>query len=270
VWIVSPPGYVHSRCFDEVALALREGLEALGVRTGIARRPGDVAGAPIVLGGHLLGPDETPPDGAIVFNLEQIESGSGLVSPHYLALLRRHRVLDYSTLNVAALGRLGVAATLCPIGYSPALERFAPAAEQDIDVLFVGSTCERRLSVLSALHRRGARVARVFGLYGRERDQYVARARIVLNLHFYPTAIFEIVRVSYLLANRVCVVSETGPDQAMEAPLADGVAFAAYDRLVETCERLLADAAERARLAAAGYAAIRRMPQREALARALG
>ena len=270
VWIVSPTGYIHSRCFDEVALALREGLEALDAPATIAHDRSEISGVPIVLGAHLLRPDEIIPGESIVYNLEQIESASNLVSHDYLERLRNHRILDYSALNLAALERRGLSATLCTIGYSRALERIEPVAERDIDVLFIGSGGDRRHAILDRLRERGANVVFAFGVYGQERDQLIARARIVLNIHYYATAIFEIVRVSYLLANRVCVVSETGADQALEQPFRDGVAFAGYERLVETCERLLADDQERARLAEAGYEAIRRMPQAEALAGALG
>ncbi len=45
--------------------------------------------------------------------------------------------------------------------------------------------------------------------------------------------------VSYLLANHKCVVSETGADRAIEQQFEPGIAFAPYDKLAETCMRLL-------------------------------
>ena len=82
-----------------------------------------------------------------------------------------------------------------PIGYAPQLTRIAPAAE-DVDVLFVGSLNDRRRTVLDALEAKGAKVERVFGVYGPERDGWLARAKICLNLHFYEARVFEVVRVS--------------------------------------------------------------------------
>ena len=94
--------------------------------------------------------------------------------------------------------------------------RASRPSPEDIDVLFVGSVNERRLIVLKQLAAQGINVDARFNLYGAERDAFVARARIILNVHFYDARLFEIVRVSYLLANRKCVVSETGSDTAFE------------------------------------------------------
>jgi hypothetical protein len=63
---------------------------------------------------------------------------------------------------------------------------------------------------------------------------------------------FEVVRVAYLLANGVCVVSETGSDTEHEARFVEGVAFAPYPELVDTCRTLLAEPARRAAIAARG------------------
>ncbi len=142
--------------------------------------------------------------------------------------------------------------TVVPIGWVPQLTRIQ-AAEEDIDVLFYGSLNERRRAVLEELRRRGARVHVAFGVYGAQRDSLVARSRIVLNVHYYQAKVFEIVRVSYLLANRRAVVSERGRDPREEAEFEHGVAFAPYDGLVDRCLALLADDEERRRLAKAGF-----------------
>jgi hypothetical protein len=91
----------------------------------------------------------------------------------------------------------------------------------------------------------------------------------VLNVHFYESQIFEIVRVSYLLANRKCVVSETGHDTALEEPLKGGIAFTAYTDLASTCLRLLEQADERARLGKKGFECFSSLSQVSMLKRAL-
>jgi hypothetical protein len=252
IWIVSPPGYTHSRCFEEVALGLSEAFGALGCDAPIVTQPEHVTGTPIILGCNLLGP-VAPPAGAILFNLEQISLDSAWLGNGYIELLRRHRVWDYSTRNIIALSELGIEATLCGIGYSPGLTRISPAPVQDIDVLFVGSMNERRHAVLQGLADRGVNVFTAFNLYGQERDALCARAKIVLNIHYYEAKVLEIVRVSYLLANRIPVVSESGQDLALEASLAEGIAFAPYDELMPACLRLLADGEGRARLGQRGF-----------------
>lgn len=270
IWIVSPPNYLHSHAFDEVAIGLHAAFRALGLDAEVVHdstRLGDVT---IVLGCNLLkGVAPPPPDKRLIlFNLEQITPNSPWLTQDYLALLGRYPVWDYSQGNIAELARMGVRAAHCGIGYAPELTRIAPAPE-DIDVLFVGSVNERRLIVLKQLAERGVNVDARFNLYGAERDAFVARAKIILNVHFYDARLFEIVRVSYLLANRKCVVSETGADTAFEQQFGSGIAFAPYPALAETCMRLLQDPAARGAVADAGFNRFKAMPQTEYLQRAL-
>ena len=269
IWIVTVADHSHSRCFEEVALSLQEAFAALGMDVPIVTEAADIRGTAIVLGGHLLPRlGRAAPDDLILYNLEQIYGNSPWLHPEYVALLRRYPVWDYSARNVSALAELGVSARLCGVGYMPGLTRIE-SAHKDIDVLFVGSQNKRRYKILDDIGAAGATVVAVFDFYGDKRDALIARARIVLNMHFYDAKVFEIVRVSYLLANRACVVSETGADPDLEAPLADGVAFAAYDELAPTCLRLLGDEDERERLAAKGFERMRALSQVDMLRRAL-
>jgi hypothetical protein len=270
VWIVTPPGYVHSRCFEEVALGLHEAFAALGYDAPLVTDPRAIRGAPIVLGCNLLPQiGVTPPSGAILYNLEQIAEGSEWINSAYLDLLRRYTVWDYAQRNIEALARAGVIATHCAIGYMPALTRIPAAAAQDVDVLFVGSVNARRQKVLTDIQRAGRIVKVGHGLYGAARDAHIAAARIVINLHFYESQVLEIVRISYLLANKVCVVSETGFDPGLDAQLAGAVAFAPYERLTQTCLDLLDDDAARHTQAADGFAVFSRQSQTPMLKRAL-
>lgn len=258
VWIVSPPNYVHSHAFDEVALSLCAALRALGQEAYVVRDPRQLGDTTIVLGTNLLHLVPLPEERRLIlFNLEQISEPSDdnmWMKPEYISLLKRYPVWDYSNVNIAALARMGVEAAFCGIGYMPELTRIAPSAHEDIDVLFFGAFNDHRNAVLNQIEALGANVRRIFeGVYGDERDTLIARSKIVVNLHYYSTQLFEIVRVSYLLANRKCVVSEFGSDAAAEAPLRNGVAFASADEIPSTCMALLAHPDARIALAQEGY-----------------
>ena len=268
IWIVTPEGYRHSRCFEEVALALREAFAALGVDAPIVTEAGAIQGRAIALGADLL-QDRPCPDDVILYNFEQVYQNPIVMTPAYVALLKRHTVWDYSARNIEALAAHGIKAGLCGVGYMPGLTRIAPAPVKDIDVLFIGSMNPRRGKVLDQIAATGASVKVAFDCYGQERDALIARAKIVLNLHFYEAKLFEIVRVSYLLSNRACVVSETGLEPELEAPFAGGVAFAGYGGLAMACQRLLADDVLRERIAARGFEQMRGQSQLEMLKRAL-
>jgi hypothetical protein len=256
VTILRQPGNIHSECFRELVETVNDGLNALGHDAVISEDLSVAGRQSIVFGSNLMANLDAPvtfPEGSILYNLEQIYDGSPWLTPDLLAAFRAHTVWDYSRANIAGLARHGVTARHVPVGYVPALSRIALAPAPDIDVLFIGSLADRRLQILQALERQGARVVALYGRYGQERDSAIARAKIVLNIHFHPAKVFEIVRVSYLLANRCFVVSETGSDATVEGAFAGGVAFAEYDRLVDTCLSFLRQPAARQEIAARGF-----------------
>jgi hypothetical protein len=268
--VVTPDSaqWFHVRAFDEVAEVIRAGLIALGI--DCERSVGRLAEGRtnIVFGAHLLPPGTVLPDDAVVYNLEQIVDGAMWVTPRYLELLRRHRVWDYSARNCSALEHLGVQRPVhVPIGHAPSLERIAPARE-DIDVLFYGAYNARRLTLLARLEQRGWSVARSNGIYGEERDALVARARIVLNVHYYEQSRLEVPRCFYLMANGRFILSETSPDAA-ETGLDPGIAFATYEGMEDACARYLERPEERSRVAAAARDLLRARPQPALLAPAV-
>jgi hypothetical protein len=112
-------------------------------------------------------------------------------------------VWDHTLRNIEkwkAMNRLH-APSHVPLGYVPELSRIKASQAQDIDVLFYGSLNERRTAILNALKNAGLKVHTVFGVYGEQRDESIARCKVVLNIHFYETRVFEFVRIAYLLAN---------------------------------------------------------------------
>lgn len=272
VTVVAPPGYPHSGTFVEVAMALVEGLRALGYDTVVTTQGHLPGRRHIVLGANLLQQFALPlaPD-AILYNLEQIELGSAWVTPALVDIYKRYTVWDYSTRNVEPLRTLGVEVEhVVPIGYEPVLTRIPKAPVADIDVLFVGSMNERRRAILQGFVDAGVRASAHFGVYGAARDALYARARLVLNVHYYEAKVLEMVRLSYLLANRIAVLSERGADQAEDATLAGGVAFADYDAIVARGVALLAEPGACEALGERGFEAISKRRQRDYLEAAIG
>ena len=274
---VSPSGYPHAAAFDEVAQTLHYGLGALGIPAPIVKRVEDIQGIPIVVGANLIGrfvdtldiADALPAD-TILLNLEQIDASSEWMTDNYLELLGRFRVWDYSPANADRLAQLGVHVEgICGIGHVPQLERIAQDVEEDIDVLFYGGMNERRQSVLNSLREKGLNVVVAANCFGQARDDLVSRAKVVLNIHFYEAKVLEMVRISYLLANGQCVVSETGVDSEEEVIFRDAIAFSSYEGLVEKCVELVEDHPQRARIAAEAKSLFSSMKQSEILTRLL-
>lgn len=255
VTIVSPPSYVHSAAFHEVAESIHFGLMSLGFDS-VLTTEGNLPGRQhIVFGSNILPAYQMPlAANAILYNLEQVDVGSSWFRPELVALFCRYRVWDYSEINAVALGALGVKVEkVLPIGYVEQLTRIHFAARRDIDILFFGSMNPRRQEIVRRLRASGLHVVAVFGIYGKDRDQLIARSKLVLNVHFYEAKVLEIVRISYLLANRCAVLSETSSDPREDESLAGGVAFAEYGDLEKAARELVNDEERCARLSQRGF-----------------
>lgn len=253
IFQVSPAGYPHAHAFDEIAIGLHHGFEALGYRAPIVRKLEEVEGTPIVVGGNLLGQfsdtlavaEQLPAD-TVIYNLEQIDADSEWLTDKYLDLLRRFRVWDYSPANAERLRGMDVAVEgVCGIGFVPAFSRINQNVEEDIDVLFYGGLNPRRQAVLDELKKRGLNVVVAVNCFGEARDRLVARSKVVLNIHYYEAKVLEMVRISYLLANGQCVVSEVGEDRHEEAVFAEAIAFSSYEGLVARCVELVGNESAR-------------------------
>jgi hypothetical protein len=173
---------------------------------------------------------------------------------------------------VDALRDLGIGNTrLCRIGYVSEISHISqlPDDDQDIDVLFYGSINSRRSSILDHLKKKGLKVRSLFGAYGMRRDRFIARSKIVVNIHFYDTKVMEILRLSYLMANKRFVISERGNDELLERPFEEGMVFVDYDSIVDGCLAYIEKPAERRKIADKGFQIFRTCDQTAYLRQAL-
>jgi hypothetical protein len=167
----------------------------------------------------------------IVYQLECLDDQRGLLSqwPEYWAVLENAGAIwDYSPSSTAYLLAKAVPNVHhVPPAFHRSLESFRPRPEPDIDILFFGSPHPRRQRVIEALRGLGFHVVDLHGVFGDTRNRYLARAKIVLNIHAWDGLTpLETVRLSLLLANRVFVISE----EADHNPYEDGVVYGPYER----------------------------------------
>ena len=265
VSVITPPGYVHSQAFSELAESLHHALLALGHDSVLSTRTDNRRRRHIVFGANLLVKRPQPlPEDSILYNLEQLGPDSPWDTPAYRELLSRYRVWDYAQSNIRRLAEHGIAAEHLPVGWMPQLKRI-PERGRDVDVLFYGVVNQRRADALDALVARGLRLHVLTDVYGRERDAWIARSRVVLNLHHYAANLFEVVRVSYLLGNGVCVLSERGDDAELEQPYQGAVAFTDYADLPDACLALVRDPARQDQLRHSAVEAMARLDLRSLL-----
>ncbi len=256
VSIISPPRYTHSAAFQEVAETLHYALLELGYDSVLTQNlDTDLNRKHIILGANLLtsAPFKTPPN-SILYNLEQVDLNSPWFQSAHLDLYRQHLIWDCHQLNIEQFATVGITQVrYVPIGYMPQLTRLSNTIPQDIDVLFYGSLNQRRRQIIETLQSQGVKVEVAFNLYGPARDALIERAKIILNIHFYETKLFEIVRASYLLANRKFVISETGRDIVEQTYFSSAVVFAEYEQLVDVCLNYLQRPQDRQQRAERGF-----------------
>lgn len=123
-------------------------------------------------------------------------------------------IWDMDELNATYLGWQGIRVDrIEPMRFTPSLKDVGDVVERDIDVLFYGYLNERRYRILRAIEPHFYDKHSLIWCYGVPLAQlpgYLARSRIVLNLHVAePYNRQEQVRIFYPLINARCVVSET-------------------------------------------------------------
>lgn len=246
---------------DDIVETYRLAAEKLGYPTSYAHaciRPGVINVLLFVWGDSWETVSRIHPD-CIVVNFEQMIPGSNAMNEGYLGLLRRCYLWEYSKSNFHRYTSEDVnVVDYVPLAYDAdadpiiPLSAILPDAEQDIDVVFFGALTERRLAVIHELQERGIRVVHnpsdtVWST--QQRDDYLQRAKLVLNLHTWGNSrVVEIARLSILFRRRKAVVCELYPDSEIDPALRDAVAGAPYARLADTVQALLAAPTERAAL----------------------
>ena len=101
----------------------------------------------------------------------------------------------------------------------------------------------------------------MFGVYGKERDDLIAKSKLILNMHMYNSKIFEIVRVFYLLSNSIPVITEVGSDTKFNNDFLDLICKSTYENIEKNIIYLLESDKKRFELGENGLNAIKKFPQ---------
>lgn len=259
--------------YNEVVESYHWGFAALG--HSVERRVNhfDPEALNIVFGFQIpvqLGLIDSFPANTIFLNMERY-AGKSLfgTSAHYVA--NKFQIWDYSQANVDTWNLLNprFPAYYAKTAYSPNLEKMPYGIEQDIDVLYYGNITPDRFDALHNIaglrpNLTGLSVMTLCNVWGKQRDEFIARAKVVVN--FSRGNIFEIVRVSYLMANRKAVVCDFSEDLEIEADLhGGGLTFVKTADIQAHCLALVEDDAKREAIALQGYELIKRRDVRDVI-----
>jgi hypothetical protein len=230
--------------FTEVAICLRDAIRAAGFSSEHLVNRIDPGAYSIVLGGSPTFEKEfahLDRERCAIFNFEQLDSSSTLAGSEYRAWLGDWLVLDYHDSNIALLKRENGPRQLAfelPLVPSESLVTRSDEAKT-VDVLFYGTMSERRAQVLRALEAMGLTVEIVAGAYANELAPAVRRAKLVLHIHYYESALFPVARVLQPVMMGVPVVCETPVFSELNDWSHSGIVFADYAHLAEACRDLL-------------------------------
>jgi hypothetical protein len=245
VRIVPDNGFdVHAQVFHEIEASVFFSLQKLGY--DVTNSTNDFAPdrKNIVFGMHHCPVDvvrhDIPKD-TIIYSLEQMRE-----KPECMRWCRKYRgleVWDYSMRNVEVIQKAGVENIKhCKIGYVPEISYFErnKPQDRDIDILAYLSPSPRREHIMKQFaNNPNINFVHIQCTYGDDRDEYIKRAKLVINLHNHDNQIFEMVRVSHLLQNKVPVLCERNADTDFPDYMEGTVFTSTYNRFVDTAYKLL-------------------------------
>ena len=267
VCLIKPKNYIHYLALQELAELIHFSVLELGLKSQITFNYCDnnPSTKNIVLGAHLLNDNliEDIPENTIIFNTEQIESITENWKKKILNLAKKNIIFwDYSQYNLDYLSKtINIKGKLFQIGYQKELNRINHNIVKNIDVLFYGSINTRREHIINKLKDRKINVKTLFGVYGKERDDLIAKSKLILNMHMYESKIFEIVRVFYLLSNSIPVLTEVGSDTKFNNDFLDLICKSTYENIEKNIIYLLENDKKRIELGENGLNAIKKFPQ---------
>lgn len=246
------PNYVHTGAFLELVDLIHFALRDLGHEVKTSRNGIESKARNILVGVHMLDPSiaKNLPADTIILNTEQLGNALGDWNQRIVEWFSHDLTLwDYSEKNVGYLKEFGVQQVKrLQLGFQPELCRIPSQPEKDVDILFYGCINDRRKKILQDLVAQGLRVKALFGVYGAERDAWIARSKLVLNHHFHEAQIFEVVRVFYLMTNGVPTLTEVNPGTQIDSFYQDGLLCRPYEGLVDGAVSVLQDESELARI----------------------
>lgn len=176
----------------------------------------------------------------ILFNFEQLESNSALVTPYYKNWLRTYTVMDYHSANVKHMIGIGADPDFYKEVPIPAhFEKNFTPVEKTHDICFVGAMNARREKILTKLKHNGFKLHCPVGVYGQNLVPTLLQSKLVLNIHYYETKLFPPLRALRPAALNIPFVSEDSVYSEKCNWSQSGIEFAVYDEIPALCDQVL-------------------------------
>lgn len=187
------------------------------------------------------------PANCVIFNMEQLESSSPMVTTEYIEFISRYIVLDYNENNIDSLKKSGAFAgyefPIVPSKKFAADFKYPEASKKKYHIAFYGTPKPRREEILVALENTGFSIKRIIGKYGVDLSAELHDCHTVINLHAYEESnVFEVARCLRPLAMGIPVISESASMPKSIDWTKSGVITVKKESIIDTYERLRDDA----------------------------
>ena len=265
---IEPDHFDHAASWYELAELVQYGLLRAGFECSTGINHFIPNRTNIVFGVQHLSAEMEPllPKDTRLFNTEQLPILSkNFCHQRYMQIRywaqKGFRFLDYSAENAPILSAWGATeVSVVPLGYVPELDRLKKQPPK-YDCLFYGGLNPRRHKLLHEIQELGVNLQFLNGVYGEDRDAFIEKSKIVLNLHLYDAEIFEIVRVNYLMHNNICVLTELNPSTKIATELTDLFVCCSRETLVSEVASVIDQPKTIQQTAANAYDWLRSRPQ---------
>lgn len=236
---------VDASVFDESAICTAHLLNSSGLDVSLTINKFDPSKVNILFGaGTFHAPSVSEvrkfsnPKNTIIFNMEQIGSGSKLITKEYIEMLADYPVWDYNIHNITeAKKQADVNAFEFPLIPTPSLKKEVLQKKSKARVvMFYGGMVERRLQILQGLSNSGVNIQYVSGSFGDSLAKILSQADAVLNIHYYETSIFETARCLRPFIQGIPIVSELSDMPSNVDWLKSGIIFKSTESLKDGCE----------------------------------
>lgn len=192
---------------------------------------------------------EIIPERYILYNLEPLNFRIGYKKYYMEKIKKAEQVWEYSKTNLQILKQFNQNIIYQPFLYSPIMESMYNIPQnnkKDIDILFYGLMSPRRLRIIKDLQKANINVycpnyPTHKPVWGQDKFDLISRAKIVINIHYHTDPkdqTNDLLRIMFLLANKVLVIQEETLDKDIDIQLKDIIV--PYSGIVPRCKELLA------------------------------
>ncbi|MFV3370536.1 GT99 family glycosyltransferase N-terminal domain-containing protein [Pseudomonas sp. NY15435] len=176
----------------------------------------------------------------VAFQMEQSVSSRWFTNDYLQMLENSFAIFDYSLTNVKYLQENGLTLRqiyYTPISYIPDYYS-AEKPAKEYDILFYGdANNERRKDYLNVLSKK-YKTKIINNIFGEELYQEIAKARLVVNIHYYEGALLETTRLYECLSLGAMLISESSPDVDENGQLQELIDFVAVGDIEAMTRRI--------------------------------